>query len=153
MSWWSSLFSVFKGGDSKGNIPSPRYDYLEGEEWALLLVMRKIFGEKTWITTVQNTNSMEPLVDVGHRVIINAEPQYLDNLKVGDIIIWELNRGDIIHSIVEIGIDEYGTFYRTQGLNINRKDPEEITKVDIKYVCLGVIWCKGEGYYKEKEGD
>ena len=142
----SSLFSAFKSGDSKGNIPSPRYEIGWGD-----IEVRGIEGVIT--NTVQNTNSMEPLIDVGHPTIKSSSPKYLDHLNVGDIIIWNQGRGDIIHSIVEIGSDELGTYYRTQGLNINRPDPELIRKVNIKSVCLGVIWCKGDGAYTAEEGD
>ena len=149
-----SLFSIFKSGNPSGNIPSPRYEIKwEDINYYSSNQMLEIAIDNAKLSTVQNTNSMEPLIDVGHRIILSDSSKYLDNLNLGDIIIWNQGRGDIIHSIVEIGSDNLGTYYRTQGLYLNSKDPELIRKVSIKYVCLGVIWTKGEGYYTATNGD
>jgi len=136
----TSLFKVFRQGNASGNIPSPRVD-IDPSQFTLPDAIK---------TTVQNTNSMEPLIDVGHTVFISDD---VSNLNIGDIIIWNQGRGDIIHSIVEIGSDEFGAYYRTQGLNLNQSDPERIRKINIKYLCLGVIWTKGKIPYQAEDGD
>lgn len=123
--------SVFRRGDAQGNIPSPRLDITIGD----------IFSYKT--TTVQNTNSMEPLIDIGHTVFLSNKPEHTDNLKAGDIIVWRGVRGDVIHSIIETGIDATGWYCKTQGINVNLPDPEIIRKENIVWVCLGVLWTKG----------
>jgi len=139
-----SLLSVFKGGDSTGNIPSPRTDVVIQKTDKGVLVC----DVKT--TTVQNTNSMEPLLDIGHEVLITDK---IGDIKVGDIIIWQKDNKNVIHSIIETGSDEFGNYYRTQGLNVNRPDVEIIRKVDIKYLCVGVLWTREVGSYIAANGD
>jgi len=147
--------SPFKGGDAHGNLPSPRvnikfediiYDE-ENEELTFCNIEPEIK-----IGTVQNTNSMEPMIDVGHITVRSNNRKYMDDLNVGDVIIWNINRGDIIHSIIEIGND--GEWYcRTQGLNVNSPDPELIRRKHIKDVVLLIAWSKKKGSYAADEGD
>uniref|UniRef100_A0A6M3J2R9 Putative peptidase n=1 Tax=viral metagenome TaxID=1070528 RepID=A0A6M3J2R9_9ZZZZ len=133
-----ALFQVFKSGNPTGNVPSPRYDIPDDYE----------FLE----TTVLNTNSMEPLIDVGHTVLLSDKPEFIDNLKVGDIIIWEIEGRRIIHSVVEVGND--GEWYcRTKGLNLNQRDPDIIRRKDILYAVLGVYWSKSKYSLTAEIGD
>jgi hypothetical protein len=134
----ASLFSVFRRGGPQGNMPSPRYLV----DIDIPAPYRK--------TTVQNTNSMEPLIDIGHTVILK-KPE--GKPLVGDIIIWERGYKSVIHSIIETGVDNDGWYCRTQGLNIYRPDPEKIRLNEVKWFVVGVLWTYGEGYYKAKEGD
>lgn len=131
------LFKVFRRGNPTGNIPSPRVDF----DLSILVLPP---GVTT--TTVQNTNSMEPLIDVGHTVLI--KPATCD-LHVGDIVIWEQDGQRVIHSIVAID----GTDYQTQGLNIPRPDPVKIRRENIKSVAIGVIWTRGTGDYTANNDD
>jgi len=139
-----SLLSVFKGGDAQGNIPSPRTDVVlkKTNEGVMVCDVNR--------TTVQNTNSMEPLIDIGHEILITDK---IGDLKVGDVIIWQQGGKNVIHSIIEHGVDEGGNFYRTQGLNVNQPDVEIIRKLDIKYLCVGVIWTREVGSYIAADGD
>lgn len=133
---FAKIFKTYKEGGTQGNIPSPRVDVTIGD----------LFSYKT--TTVQNTNSMEPLIDIGHTVLITDD---ISGLNIGDIIIFTADERLIIHSIIEIGDD--GEWYcKTQGLNINSPDPYIIRKSDISYLALGVLWTKDKGYSAE-EGD
>lgn len=132
-----SLFHVFMRGGVKGNVPSPRY------------LVNIPIPEPYVKTTVQNTNSMEPLLDVGHTVILR-EP--FGRPVVGDIIIWERNHRSIIHSVIETGMD--GEWYcRTKGLNLYQPDPEKIRLEEVKWFVVGVLWTHGEGNFKAEEGD
>ena len=133
-----SIFSVFRRGTPIGNVPSPRYS----------INIQVPVPYKT--TTVQNTNSMEPLLDVGHTVILS--PVDKKPLK-GDVIIWEKDDRSIIHSIIETGVDNDGWYCRTQGLHLYRADPEKIRLREVKWLVVGVLWTYGEGDYKAKEGD
>ena len=139
-----SLLSVFKSGNPSGNIPSPRVDIKLSESATGILLE----GLKT--ITVQNSNSMEPLIDIGHTVLISDK---IDDLKEGDIIIWQKDNKYVIHSIIECKTDEGGDFYRTQGLNVNQPDVEIIRKLDIKYLCVGVLWTREVGSYIAINGD
>jgi len=136
--WLTKLFVVFKGGSPSGNMPSPRYDL---EDYIL---------EGCPKTTVQNTNSMEPLIDIGHTVLLQ-EPKPYPN--TGDIIIWSGDRGDIIHSIVTFGVDKDGWYCKTQGLNLYQEDPEKIRFKDIKWLVVGVLWTNRYSNYIPPVGD
>lgn len=139
-----SLLSVFKYGNPSGNIPSPRTDVVikkSGNDITICDVNR---------TTVQNSNSMEPLIDIGHEVLITDK---IDDPKVGDVIIWQQGAKNVIHSIIEAGTDEFGNFYKTQGLNVNHPDTEIIRMLDIKYLCVGVLWTRKVGSYIAANGD
>ncbi len=155
MAWWD-FFRVFKGGDSSGNLPSPRVDI---DIWDVRyspikkrLTIDNIEGDIK-INTVQNTNSMEPMIDVGHIIIRSNNKKYLDNLNIGDVIVWQKGSVQKIHSIVEIGSDSKGWFAYAKGLNLNRKDVGKIRKHHIRDVALMAIWSKGSPFYTANYGD
>jgi len=135
----TSLTSPYLDGGSSGNIPSPRIE--------VDLSNVNIPGASA--TTVQNTNSMEPLLDTGHTIYATSN---VSDLNIGDIIIWSKDGKYIIHSIVETGDD--GEWYcRTRGLNVKQTDPEIIRKADIMYLVLGVFWTKDKAGYIAQPGD
>ena len=155
MAWWD-FFRVFKGGDSSGNLPSPRVDI---DIWDVRysplkkrLTIDNIEGV-ILINTVQNTNSMEPMIDVGHIIIRSNNKKYLDNLNIGDVIVWQKGSVQKIHSIVEIGSDSKGWFAYTKGLNLNRKDVGKIRKHHIRDIALMTIWSRGSSYYVARHDD
>jgi len=135
----TSITSPYKSGGSSGNIPSPRIE----------VDLTNVSIPSAFATTVQNTNSMEPLIDVGHTIFVTDN---ISNLNLGDIIIFSANGQSIIHSIVEIGDD--GAWYcKTQGLNIKNPDPYTIRKADISYLVLGIFWTKQKAGYIAENGD
>lgn len=153
------ILKLIKGISFRGvvDLPSPRVN-IESED----IVYNKENGTLTFhniepeikIQTVQNTNSMEPMIDIGHTMILSNNKKYMDDLNVGDVIIWEMGRGRIIHTIVEIGND--GAWYcRTRGLhpNIKEADPEIIRKRHIQDVVLFPVWSKKKGAYVSEIGD
>jgi len=134
------------GGNHGGELPSPRVK-IEPQEIGYdsnteILTVSNV-KSPLWITTVKSSNSMEPLVDIGHIVVLSQDPKYLDDLNVGDIIIWERSDGEsIIHSIIEISQDGDGWYCITKGLNNPTPDNERIRKDKVKWVALLVVWCK-----------
>ncbi len=142
---FSRVKRYLKGGPS-GELPSPRVK-IEPQEINYdpnteVLTISNV-KSPLWVTTVRDSNSMEPLVDIGHIVVLSQNPKYLDDLNVGDIIVWKRADGvDVIHSIIEINQDEDGWYCRTQGLNIPQPDQEKIRKDKVKWVALLVVWCK-----------
>uniref|UniRef100_A0A6M3L4P9 Putative peptidase n=1 Tax=viral metagenome TaxID=1070528 RepID=A0A6M3L4P9_9ZZZZ len=134
----AKLFQVFRRGSPSGNLPSPRYNL---EDYIL---------EGCPKTTVQNTNSMEPLIDIGHTVLLQEPLPYP---QVGDIIIWSIGDRRVIHSIVEIGADAKDWYCRTQGLNLHQKDPEKIRLQDIEWLVVGVLWTDKYSNYIPPKGD
>jgi len=101
------------------------------------------------VTRVVDTNSMDSAIDIGHQIIVSNNQEYMDNLEVGEVIIFHLNliengvpvQKDILHAIDEIGEDEEGWYCYTKGWNpACPRDPWRLRKGDITWVCRGVIW-------------
>ena len=151
-----SLTSPFKSGNSAGNSPSPRvaiaWSDIAYDPYKYTLTISNIEPDVT-IQTVQNTNSMESLIDVGHTVVRSSNAKYMDNLNLGDVVVWELNGETKIHAIVDIDTDEQGWYCYTQGLNCNQRDKPKIRRENIKDIALLVVWCRGEGGYTAHEED
>jgi len=139
---------TFVSGDVKGNMPSPRVDIAREDIICASkdVTVRSLKGVA--ISTVQGTNSMEPLIDIGHTIILSNNSKYVDALDLGSIIIWNYNGERVIHSIIEIDSDSDGWYCKTQGLNITRPDSYRIRKRHIEQVLLGVIFTRqfSEGY-------
>lgn len=150
------FWQVYKSGNPSGNLPSPRLDIniwdVRYNPLKKRITIDNIEGDVR-INTVQNTNSMEPMIDVGHIVIRSNDKKYLDNLNIGDVIVWQKGSVQKIHSIVEIGTDSRGWFCKTRGLNLNRSDIPKIRKHDIRDIALMVIWAKGSGFYRSQPYD
>ena len=96
-----------------------------------------------WITDVTDTNSMDGMVDAGHSLICSNHPNYLNNVAVGDVIIFEKYIPDyhlIAHRIVWSGWDAKGRFFKTKGDNFPEEDWYKVRKEDLRWVILGVIY-------------
>lgn len=147
----------YRRGDASGEIPSPRVKIepqeINYDKDSEVLSISNI-KSPLWVTSVQDSNSMEPLVDIGHIVVLSQDPKYLDALNLGDIIIWQRSDGiSIIHSIIDISQDESGWYCRTQGLNIPQPDEQKIRKNEVEWVALLVAWCKqGQTIYSKRYG-
>ena len=134
INWLKSLFWQTK------DIPSPRVDipapYYDASREAFIAPTQPPAS----VSPIWISNSMEPLIDVGHAVLVSSNPEYLSALKVGSIIIYEQDNKPIIHSIIEIGDDDKGWFCVAQGLNNAIPDPWKIRHEQIKQVVIGVIF-------------
>ena len=127
---------IFRRGNPSGDLPSPRVEVEEiwyDEEWQRVIVDDVL--PPVSITTVQNTNSMEPLIDIGHKIVWSGNPLYLDNLNEGDFVI---RKDNTCHTIIQIE----GDYCWTQGENSTEPDPTPATREDIKWIGIMVIWCK-----------
>jgi uncharacterized protein (UPF0248 family) len=100
---------------------------------------------KVWLTTVQNTNSMEPVIDFGNVAILLAgsdeanQKIMLDFIKVGDIVIREKDSKMVMHRIVKIGTDGK-RYFKTRGDNNYASDGGVFRDDDIKYLLAGIIY-------------
>ena len=143
------LTSPFKSGDSAGNSLSPRvaiaWSDIAYNPALRALTISNIEPDVT-IQTVQNTNSMESLIDVGHITVRSNNAKYMDNLNLGDVVVWELNGETKIHAIVDIDTDEQGWYCYTQGVNIDSRDKVKVRKENIEWVALMVIWADTETF-------
>lgn len=112
-------------------------DQIKYDENAKCLTIRlepnvRIFG-------VADTGSMDGLVDYGHNVILTDEFNRT-KLAPGDIIAYQLYTKIILHRIVEVKEDIHGKIYRTRGDNCIDNDPYPVRDIQIKYLCLGIIY-------------
>ncbi|RMF55349.1 signal peptidase I [Candidatus Woesearchaeota archaeon] len=88
-----------------------------------------------------DTNSMDPVFDVGANVI-EIIPKSEDELKVGDIISYRQNgfNKNIIHRIIKIGEDEKGWYAIVKGDNNAEKDPQKVRFDSVQRVVVAIIY-------------
>lgn len=98
------------------------------------------------VSSVQNTNSMDPTVDYSHNTILIAgadeenQKIMLDFIKAGDIAVYEAQGMSIIHRIKKITIKEGRRHFTFRGDNNGADDPYDITDDMIKWLCAGIIF-------------
>lgn len=103
---------------------------------------------QVWISAMPDTNSMDPVFDFTHSVILIAgadktdHKKLLDFLKVGDIAVYKVDelKFSIIHRIVKIGNDSKGRYFRFQGDNNAVKDPYNVRDSQVLFLCIGTIF-------------
>lgn len=94
------------------------------------------------LKNIVDTNSMDPVFDIGHTVIAKKE-DFHNELRPGDIVVYHAGSGRYIaHRIIEITIDEQGKLYKLEGDNNNRPDPYLVRDIHIKYLIVGVAYTK-----------
>jgi len=92
-----------------------------------------------WLTTVQDTNSMDPTVDAGHTCILTSSYK-AEELTVGDVVVYQAPDRQILHRIIKIEQDSQGRRYTLKGDNNYRKDPYIIRDEHIKWLLIGIIY-------------
>lgn len=107
--------------------------YLEDKE--LLTIKLK---PDVWVTGVSDTNSMDGLVDYGHRVILTTNFDK-SKLAVGDIICYQYYSRLILHRIVQI-VQGANRLYKCRGDNNVDDDPWWIADEQVKYLCRGFLY-------------
>ena len=137
----NTILNALKSGGTV-DIPSPR-DIVDYSDIKYLPTKKRITIDNilpdVWLTGVLDTNSMDGLLDFGHTVILSNNPIYLDNIAVGDVVVWYKEGSLVIHQVVETGDDSEWWCY-TKGLNVSKRDPFKIRKENIRWVGLGIIW-------------
>ena len=94
---------------------------------------------KVWLTTVQDTNSMDPAVDAGHTCILTSDFRKGD-LVDGDVVVYWNGKQDILHRIIKIEQDSEGRKYTLKGDNCYHADPYIVRDEHIKWLLLGIIY-------------
>ncbi len=158
--------SPYRLGGTTGNVPSPRVPIkrediecdiefdIEGDDSPRIDMVSIYSLSGVTINTVQNTNSMEPVPDIGHTIILSDDSKYMESIKVGSVIIFDAGNGQrIIHQIISKHEYEGETYYITQGWNLNNPDPYQIYKEQIESVLLGVIFTEKYSSYVAGVGD
>jgi len=88
-----------------------------------------------------DTNSMDPVIDVGTNAI-QLVPESEDDIHVGDIVSYEsdYSGGIIIHRVVYKGQDEQGTYFVMKGDNNPISDPGKVRFNQTRRVLVGIIY-------------
>lgn len=88
-----------------------------------------------------DTNSMDPLIDMGVNAI-EIVPKSAQEIHIGDVISYESEYADgtIIHRVIEIGEDNEGTYFILKGDNNQSKDPGRIRFHQVKRILVAVIY-------------
>jgi signal peptidase I len=86
-----------------------------------------------------NTNSMDPVIDVGANAIEIVPKSYKD-IRNGDIISYEFSQDIIIHRVIETGFDSNGWYARTKGDNLEHIDPYKIRFENIRRIVVAIIY-------------
>ena len=98
-----------------------------------------------WIADVTDTNSEDPFFDINHSPLLAPLPQppapyRYEDLRMGDVCVYQMGSQYIIHRIVKIEQDNEGRKYVFRGDNTVIEDPYTIRDKDIKYLMVGVIY-------------
>jgi len=88
-----------------------------------------------------DSNSMDPLIDEG-TTTIEIKPKYASEIKVGDIIAYDVEEYDyaFVHRVVEIGEDKEGIYFITKGDNYYKEDPGKLRFSDIEGIVVGILY-------------
>ena len=144
------IVTPYKDGGKTGNLPSMRVA-IRPEDISYnspILSIRNILPEVT-IETVQNTNSMEPFIDIGHTLILSNNQKYKDALTVGNVIIFNAGGYRVIHAIIETN----NNMILTQGWNLKEPDPQWIGIEQVESVLLAHIPTKEHHGMKPGDND
>ncbi|MBW3002870.1 hypothetical protein KY338_06950 [Candidatus Woesearchaeota archaeon] len=86
-----------------------------------------------------DTNSMDPVFDAQHNAI-EIVPKSTADVRVGDIVSYKSDYGNIIHRVKEIGQDENGWYAIFQGDNNPVPDPGRIRFEQIQRKAIAFIY-------------
>jgi len=94
--------------------------------------------------TIADTNSMDGVIDAGHKGFYVSmpnpvEPYRYEDLIVGDICVYWDGSMLIIHQIISIETDSLGRKYTFQGLNNAVPDPYLVRDEHIRYLYIGGV--------------
>lgn len=124
-------------------LPSPA-DHIKEEEIVVLKSGVRLNIQNVEWTRFTDTNSMDPLIDVGTNGlhVVPASPQ---ELSIGDVISYTPDIAGyedkiIIHRIIQIGEDGQGWYAIAKGDNLPYPDPGKIRFSQVRRVLIGVIY-------------
>ncbi len=104
------------------------------EDRVVLLIDNPLWSSFT------NTNSMDPLLDIGANGI-EIIPESEENIHVGDVISYKTETGSVvIHRVIEIGVDREGIYYLVKGDNNPIADGEKVRFDDVQGILVAVVY-------------
>ena len=88
-----------------------------------------------------DSNSMDPLIDEG-TTTIEIKPKYASEIKVGDIIAYDMEGYDyaFVHRVMEIGNDVNGVYFVTKGDNFFKEDPDKVRFSQVEGIVVGILY-------------
>ena len=86
-----------------------------------------------------DTNSMDPLLDVGANGI-EIEPTSASDIHLGDVISYKYGTDIIIHRVIGISSDETGLYYTTKGDNNPLADSVRVRFSDVNGILVAVVY-------------
>lgn len=86
-----------------------------------------------------DTNSMDPLLDVGANGI-EIIPENEEDIHLGDVISYNSGSGIVIHRVIEIDADEEGMYYVVKGDNNPIADNGKVRFEDIQGILVAVVY-------------
>lgn len=139
------VLGVFIGGFAEGyasNVPEKLSSYDHVEESRISLTGNSVFIDTNYDlrwSRFEDTNSMNPLLDIGHNGL-EFIPKNVEDIHVGDVISFNYLDEVYIHRVVEIGEDEIGVYFVTKGDNNFNIDEGVRRFGDIEGVLFGVVF-------------
>ncbi len=94
--------------------------------------------DASW-TTFTDTNSMDPVLDIGSNGILKT-PSTESDVKVGDVITYRSENGLIIHRIVKTGYDNEGWYAIAKGDNNPIEDAGKIRFSQVHGILVAIIY-------------
>ena len=88
-----------------------------------------------------DSNSMDQLIDEG-TTTIEITPKYASEIKVGDIIAYDMEGYDyaFVHRVIKIGNDKDGIYFTTKGDNFWQEDPEKVRFYQVEGIVVGILY-------------
>jgi len=101
---------------------------------------------KVWLTTVQDTNSMDPVLDYKHTCLLIAGADDEDHGKLvgaiteGNVVVAQGEGFNIIHRVKQIKQDSQGRLWVLKGDNNWKADSFEVRDEHVKWLLVGTIY-------------
>ena len=87
-----------------------------------------------------DTNSMDPLLDVGANTI-EVPPKSPEDIYPGDVVSYRLAEGSsIIHRVIAVGTDDQGRYYILKGDNNPVDDGKKVRFNQIEGIVVAVVY-------------
>lgn len=89
-----------------------------------------------------DTNSMDPVIDIGSNAIEIVPKSDCSDIHIGDIISYDskYSDGTIIHRVIEKGYDSRGLYFILKGDNNPRNDPGKVRCSQVQRIVIAVIY-------------
>jgi cell division protein FtsB len=117
------------------------FDHVKDKQVKVLKTKVEINVKNVKWWTIQDTNSMDPLIDIG-TTALSIEPESEDSIHLGDVAFYHSNivNGPIVHRIIDISFDDKGWFSKFKGDNLEYPDPENVRFEQVLGILIGIIY-------------